>query len=206
MAESKDAVENDLIKLLQTDGKGWNYDLFENENEILHALCKHCGCVCMEAVELGCEHEDKDIYLYCNKCLKNIIRNNNRNCPINNHLNPIICRNRSIRRLISKCVILCPYSVKYKQKMIFKNRNIENDQIIDTNNNFDEQEGINAPKITLGCNFKGTIDNLLKNHIFECVKIYNQNINENKYKKKISDLNKQIKNLTNKINELANQN
>eukprot|EP01084_Bolivina_argentea_P050203 92308_1 len=152
MAES--LLENEetkkLVKLLQIDGKGWKIDLFENENCVLHALCAKCGLVCRDAVELGCEHSNSQIFLHCNDCLNKLIVNNNGNCPINNHPNPITFKNRATRGLISESTILCPYSMKYKRKM---------NKIEETNNNFEEKEGMNED-IIKGCNFKGTMDNL----------------------------------------------
>eukprot|EP01084_Bolivina_argentea_P029393 54570_1 len=198
--------EKQLIKLLQDDNRGWKTDLFENTNGILHALCARCGSVCKDAVELDCEHDDEVIFLHCADCLQELISKNNGNCPINNHINPIIARSRATRRLISKCIMLCPYSIQYQQRAIQYKNDIQNNQIIVTDNGFDEKEGIqphiNNNSSIKGCNFKGTINNLLKNHISECIQIYNplytHKIIVNKYKEqnlilrnKIDYLNKQ---------------
>eukprot|EP01084_Bolivina_argentea_P284207 486998_1 len=210
MAELVVNQENELIKLFQINGKGWKLDLFENENQLTHVLCAHCSSICRDAVELGCDHDDVDIFLHCNDCLSELICNNNTNCPINNHLNPIIIPSRSTRRLISKSILLCPFSIQYKQK----NNNYNCDQqIIDTNNS-EQKEGLNEQTIK-GCKFKGTIDDLLKNHISQCIQIYNplyiQNIIVNKYKNKINQLQNKNNELHkaimshNKENEILNQ-
>eukprot|EP01084_Bolivina_argentea_P051264 94301_1 len=151
MASASQNRENEIVNLLCVNGKGWNIDLFEEKNDILHTLCANCGSVCKDAVELGCDHEDIDIFLYCNGCLMELMNKNNGNCPINNHPKGIISKNRATRRLIAKCTVLCPYSIEYKQR---------NKNIIDTNNGNenDEKEGIIAiinNNILKGCNFKG---------------------------------------------------
>eukprot|EP01084_Bolivina_argentea_P179783 310641_1 len=150
-------INNDLLSILKSNNKGWNISLFANEHEWTHNICNACGDVCCNAVELGCNHEDKDIYLYCSNCLTQTIKDNNNNCPINNHCEPIIIPNRSTRRQISKLIVYCPYSIKYKQHNILKQNN---GVIIDTVGN-DEKEGIshnynikNIIKMQ-GCNWKG---------------------------------------------------
>ena len=104
-----------LLNLLKVDKRGWNICLFEDNSKIRACLCNHCKSVCRDAVELGCDHEDKDIFTYCNSCLSDLIQNNNDKCPINNHENPIIFSLRSNRRQILTSIVICPYSVEFKQ-------------------------------------------------------------------------------------------
>eukprot|EP01084_Bolivina_argentea_P303108 523263_1 len=145
----------EIMSLLKTDDKGFNTTLFVNKNNAL--LCESCNLVCCDAVELGCDHDDDDdICSYCNVCLKALIKNNNQNCPINNHKSPIIFPLRSVRRQIWKASVICPYSKQYIQM-----NNNNNKEIIDTNCN-DEKEGIvpnqnNNNNIINGCDFKGNL-------------------------------------------------
>eukprot|EP01083_Nonionella_stella_P292070 993564_1 len=111
-----------LISLLQVNDNGWNASLFEDANEVNMSLCGNCKEVCRDAVELGCDHEDEDIILFCNSCLKDVISTNANKCPINQHFDPIICPVRSVRRQILKSSVLCPNSTQYKRRN--KNANI----------------------------------------------------------------------------------
>eukprot|EP01084_Bolivina_argentea_P270719 460396_1 len=208
MAELTEIKENELCTLLQNDEKGWKVNLFEDQNNILHALCANCGGVCRDPVELACDHIDNDISLHCKQCMTDLIDINSGNCPINNHSNPIVVKNRAMKRLIVKSMVLCPYSIEYKQR-ILSEINIENAEIIDTNG-ADEKEGMNPMILSeiKGCNFKGQIDDLLQNHILNCIKIYNpsyiQNITINKLKKENDKLKKtviQLKKQNDKFNQ-----
>eukprot|EP01084_Bolivina_argentea_P078400 142248_1 len=116
MAEAKDA----LLSILQSNGKGWNAELLVNPSEISKYSCKECNNISREAVELGCDHTDNEIDLYCNVCLQHVIKTNNNECPINSsHHNPSIIPIRRIRKHIFSLNVYCPNSTNYKN--IFNN-------------------------------------------------------------------------------------
>eukprot|EP01083_Nonionella_stella_P166339 555887_1 len=165
------SLSKHLIALLKVNDNGWNVSLFQNQNVVDTALCGNCKEVCRDAVELGCDHDDDDaIVLFCDSCLKDLISTNGNKCPINQHLDPILSPVRSARRQILKSAVLCPYSVEYKRRN--KNVNIDNEVVMDTIG-CDQKEG--APvaaasdDIVDGCQWKGTLDALLKSdHLREC--------------------------------------
>ena len=162
---SQSATENkEFLSLLKINDKGWNIKIFEDETKAEALMCAYCGGVCCDAVELGCDHDDIDILLYCNYCLTELIKKNNNNkCPINNHLNPIILSSRVCRNDILKLNILCPYSIQYKKKCI--------NHDIDDRNIEDEKEGFQTQKDNKikGCEWHGTFSQLLKhNHLTTC--------------------------------------
>lgn len=53
-------------------------------------LCANCNSVCCDAVELGCDHQDNEIFPYCNECLSELIKNSDGLCPIKKHTHPSI--------------------------------------------------------------------------------------------------------------------
>ena len=79
---------------------------------------------------IQCDDDDNDILIYCKQCLCELIEDYDNKCPINNHTNPSIIPSQGIRRQISKSIVICPYSLQYKQFQ----RNTCNDlqHIIDT--------------------------------------------------------------------------
>eukprot|EP01083_Nonionella_stella_P280801 955363_1 len=113
MAQSSEPVgwslSEHLISLLKVNGNGWNASLFEDQNEVNfdRSLCGNCKEVCRDAVELGCDHDDDDIVLFCNACLNDLISTNGNKCPINQHLDPIAIPLRYLRRQILKSAVLC---------------------------------------------------------------------------------------------------
>eukprot|EP01083_Nonionella_stella_P063346 164611_1 len=134
------------------------------------SLCGNCKEVCRDAVELGCDHEDEDIILFCNSCLKDVISTNANKCPINQHFDPIICPVRSVRRQILKSSVLCPYSVQFKKRN--RNQNVENAMVMDTIG-YGQEEGAQVAAasdiIVDGCKWKGTLSELLNNdHLHQC--------------------------------------
>eukprot|EP01084_Bolivina_argentea_P109524 195794_1 len=202
-------VENEIISILKINGKGWNIKLFEDETKATTCLCASCDGVCCDAVELDCDHEDEDIYLYCKPCLSDLIKQNNNKCPINSHDNPAITSSRASRRQISKSLVICPYSSKYKSKQnVLVNDN--NQQIVDTIGG-DEKEGIQYQNIeiydndhkNIGCEWKGTLIDLINKHIIACSKIYNPSFTLNIRIKKLENENKILNDIINdKENEL----
>ncbi len=102
------AVNNNAsFEEIQSKGKGWNCALFINKDKMDEYKCKSCNNICKDCVELGCDHDDIDIELYCNYCLKTLINSNNQTCPINSkHINPPIQSNRAIRKQILKLKVL----------------------------------------------------------------------------------------------------
>eukprot|EP01084_Bolivina_argentea_P135528 238793_1 len=77
-------------------------------------MCAVCSSICVEPVELSCEHNYQDIYLYCNQCLHELIASNDGKCPIDNHKDPKIAPNRAMQRQISRATVICPYSTDFK--------------------------------------------------------------------------------------------
>eukprot|EP01083_Nonionella_stella_P032736 89584_1 len=163
-----------LTSLLQVNDNGWNLSLFEDQNEVNTSLCGNCKEVCCDAVELGCDHDDDDIVLFCNSCLKDLISTNSNKCPINQHLDPIISSVRAVRRQILRASVICPYSIQYKRRN--KNANVDNEVVMDTIG-CDQKEGAPvaaaADDIVDGCDWKGTLDELLKSdHLHQCTLKY----------------------------------
>eukprot|EP00483_Globobulimina_turgida_P008589 UN08607 len=181
-----ECVVNDLLSLLHVDGKGWNIALFEDTAKASTCICEFCGSICYEAVELGCEHDDDEICLYCKQCLTELITENHHKCIINNHNNPSVIPARSTRRQIYRSIVICPFSAQYKTRCTQNDiKNNINQQLVDTmhmgNDIDDEKEGnqqmIAAPQpnknnIT-GCEWKGTFKQLINKHITACARIYN---------------------------------
>eukprot|EP01083_Nonionella_stella_P313777 1127863_1 len=179
MAQSSEpagwSLSKHLVSLLRVNENGWNVSLFQKQNIVDTALCGNCNEVCRGAVELGCDHDDKEIVLFCNSCLKDLISTNDNKCPINQHLDPIVSPVRSLRRQILQSSVICPYSVEYKRRN--KNANIDNQVVMDTIGG-DQKEG--APvaaasdEIIDGCTeWKGTLDALLKSdHLRQCTLKY----------------------------------
>eukprot|EP01084_Bolivina_argentea_P063516 115958_1 len=161
-------IESKALSLLKISGKGWNNKIFEDEAKISGCLCANCNAICCDAVELGCEkqHNDNDIYLYCNQCLTDLINDNNTKCPINLHDNPNIIPTRAVRRQVYNSIVLCPFSFKYKSKQ----NGFTNAKIIDTLVN-NENEGSNFQQninLKCDCNWKGTLSDLISTHIAKC--------------------------------------
>eukprot|EP01083_Nonionella_stella_P062943 163639_1 len=94
------SLSNHLISLLKVNDNGWNLSLFKDQNEVNQSLCGNCKEICRDAVELGCDHDDNQIVLFCDACLKHLISTNGNKCPINQHLDPIVSSVRFIRRQI----------------------------------------------------------------------------------------------------------
>ena len=82
-------MEDELLSIIKIDGKGFNLALFEDADKMSQNICEHCKGVCCDPMELGCDHDDDDIFLYCNLCLTQLIEDKDGNCPIDNHTNPI---------------------------------------------------------------------------------------------------------------------
>eukprot|EP01084_Bolivina_argentea_P217898 369881_1 len=164
---------DEFTSFLKINNQGWNSKIFVNQNNILSFLCTNCQSICCDAVELGCDHNDSDIFLYCSTCLKLLINKNRNKCPINSHENPIITIPRSTRRQISNSIVICPNSTIFLQKHHHKNDNL---QVIDTSNNHNEKEGcsINIDDNTSkGCDWKGTLHELLTGkHLAQCMEQY----------------------------------
>eukprot|EP01084_Bolivina_argentea_P103473 185333_1 len=172
--------DQQIMSVLKVDNKGWNPEIFTNTNNTL--LCENCHLICCDAVELSCDHNDDDICSFCNVCLNRLIKDNNDKCPINSHENAIISPIRSLRRQIYKSLVICPYSVQYKQK-------INNEDIIN-----DQKEGEIMNNVINRCNFQGTFKELIENHIVICIQKYNPLF------KYINTINK-LKNENKKLNQ-----
>ena len=199
--QTEQQLQDELLSILRSDGKGWDIGLFEDKIKITTCLCHHCGSVCDKAVELGCDHEDNDIFIHCNNCLSDLIQDNDGKCPINKHENPIIAPSRAIRRQISKSTVICPYSTQYAQQQKL-GKNIRNlpQQIMDTiecNDDEGKEEGMVVNNKKIGCEWKGTLNDLLtKDHLNQCMMKYNPSFAKDLFIKKlqqeVKDKNQQI--------------
>eukprot|EP01084_Bolivina_argentea_P317628 550732_1 len=186
------SFDKEIISTLKIDDNGWNIQLFENQIKISGCVCCKCNCICCDAVELGCDHNDDDIFLYCDECLRHLVSETNNKCPIDGHDDPVIMPNRTLRRQISKAIVFCPYSVHYKTE----NNELmnKNGQMIDTLGQLggDEKEGADA-NIPLElnkdeCVWKGTLSDLINTHISKCVEKNNPTF---VLKKQMKELQKQ---------------
>ena len=101
MAVDLAMIEEAIGFMLKLNNKGWKPSLFTNGKTMKNSLCPICGGVCCAAVELGCDHNDNEIFSYCNDCLSSLIKTkHNGKCPLTNHTDPIIIPIRSLRRQI----------------------------------------------------------------------------------------------------------
>ncbi len=214
MAQQQHLVEErETISLLKIDNQGWDIELFEEKDKISNDyLCEYCKCVCCDASELGCNHNDNQICLYCKNCLSYLINKNDGKCIINKHSNPIISPTRSTRRKIGNATINCPYSMKYKHQNLNSKNNKNNNEIIDTIG-MDEKEGVMPQQNNniIGCEWIGSLNDLINtNHLKNCIKIYNPsfnyNINLKKLQKQINLLKNDNKNKEMQIQNLINKN
>eukprot|EP01084_Bolivina_argentea_P249633 417992_1 len=125
-------------------------------------------------------------FLYCNSCLTDSVKQNNSTCPINGHIDPIIIPTRASRRQISKATVFCPYSITSNSvnNEFIKKKDCE---IIDTAGG-DQKEGFQS-QINIGCIWKGTLYDLINNHIEACTEKYNPLANDNE------NLNQQVPSL-----------
>ena len=186
-------VDEDVISTLKVNNKGWNIQLFANQNALQTLICHECKSVCCDAVELGCDHNDDQIFLFCNVCLTQLINQNNQKCPINGHDEPIIVPNRSSRRHILKSIVYCPYSTAYKSNNNeFINDDDENCQIMDTLG--DEKEGDEQrynPLSSNKCKWKGklTLNELINKHITQCIRENNPSFTLNFQMKQLKEEN-----------------
>eukprot|EP01084_Bolivina_argentea_P255345 429457_1 len=169
----------EVQSLLKVDNKGWNIALFDESIKISSCLCAHFGSVCVDAVELGCDHdENDDIFLHCKSCLMDLIKDNGNKCMISGHNNPPLSVVRAARRQISKSMVVCPYSKQFKIRNSMQKN--DNAQVVDTLG--DEKEGsqqyiaaqqqsINDDeKLNSKCTWRGTLNELINKHIAECAK------------------------------------
>eukprot|EP01084_Bolivina_argentea_P046596 85812_1 len=110
MAQSEETETQIVNKMLKIDVRGWNISIFDDINKVSNYLCAHCGAVCCDAVELGCDHdEDDEILLYCKTCLTELVTDNENKCMISGHYNPPLDAVRANRRQILKAIVICPY-------------------------------------------------------------------------------------------------
>eukprot|EP01083_Nonionella_stella_P018944 52704_1 len=159
--------------LLKVDNYGWNPLLFVDQHQISLCLCAHCNSICCNAAELGCEHDFQDIRLFCKDCLSNLIEDSDGKCPLNLHPNPSISLNRAIQRQISNSIAICPYSRTYKMRREAQNNNDDHAEVVDTLGNHSDQKEGRLPNASNGCSWKGTLKDLIDNHMFECTKVNN---------------------------------
>eukprot|EP01084_Bolivina_argentea_P278114 474998_1 len=101
MAQSEEISTQIVNKMLKIDGNGWNILLFQDVNKIINYLCTHCGGICCDAIELGCNHGEEDqILLYCKTCLSELVLDNGNKCMISGHYDPPLVAAQSNRRQI----------------------------------------------------------------------------------------------------------
>eukprot|EP01084_Bolivina_argentea_P068672 124998_1 len=159
------ALNGALFSQIQSEGKGWNCKLFVNKDKMDEYKCKLCDNICVDCVELGCDHEDIDIEIYCNKCLIQVINNNNKICPINSkHITPNIQSNRAIRKQILKFQVMCPNSLGYERALNNDNINVVYDTIEEKEGGLNDNNNNN----TNSCNWIGNLNELILNHLKNC--------------------------------------
>eukprot|EP01084_Bolivina_argentea_P024424 45511_1 len=164
MAMSKRMSDDIYSSILRPNDFGWNSALFNDPLHITTFICKQCNNVCHEAVELACDHDNKDESCYCAECLTQILKENNNTCPINpQHKNAIYHSSKTVRKCILKLLVNCPHSLQYKYKIKQNNEHI----YIDTMNEEKEGNNVDGMKENI-CDWKGTLDNLITKHIKIC--------------------------------------
>ena len=199
---------------MKSHDKGWDIRIFIDSAKISSCICNACNSVCCDAVELGCDHNDEDIYLYCDKCLNAIIESNHNNCPIDNHAIPVIYPSRAARRQISKSMVHCPFT-KSNSIAKIKRHGAENAHVIDTLFE-DEKEGNDYQNVAIyqqqiykndqlalkmnaqsslksKCNWQGTLNDLINKHMKECCFANKDSLFENEQLKRLQQENKDLK-------------
>eukprot|EP01084_Bolivina_argentea_P285179 488983_1 len=193
-------TKNEIVPLLKIGDRGWDIKLFEEETKMSTCICANCNGICCDAVELGCDHEDDDIFLYCNGCLNDLITTNDNKCPINKHNNPNIISNRSIRKQISKAIVTCPYSITYKTKGVQMDGNAN---VVDTMGGYDAKDANQGQNLAVYqqqvygneqplkqnnfCSWRGTLTELINEHLVECTKSNNPAFKLNKRIKELEN-------------------
>eukprot|EP01083_Nonionella_stella_P048075 128738_1 len=79
-----------MLASLKVNNKGWDIGIFRGQHLLKSCVCPQCHGACCEAVELGCDHDDNDIFLFCHLCLKQLVKDNDNKWPIDQHNEPII--------------------------------------------------------------------------------------------------------------------
>ena len=180
MSHRSDKIDSEILELLQVDKMGWNVSLFKDPIKASGYLCDNCGSICRDAVELGCDHDDEEIVLYCNDCLRVLIQDNDGKCPLNSHSDPIVTLNRSTRRQILRATAICPFSALYKSRL--NKQQQQNDGIggvMVTAGGDEEKEGNIAPGAyetkendnnnDKSCEWSGSFKELINNHVKQCI-------------------------------------
>eukprot|EP01084_Bolivina_argentea_P263745 446515_1 len=118
--EFLDINECDIIEdVLKLDNRGYDILLFENIHNLqeLNLLCTECGNVCVDPASLDCiqhkndsQNDDDLDDLYCHLCLTELIKQNDGKCPISQHKQPIVRKNKRTKKLILTQNAICPYS------------------------------------------------------------------------------------------------
>ena len=60
---TQETIDEDIISTLKANNKGWNIQLFQDQNALQQSICHKCKSVCCDAVELGCDHNDDEIFI-----------------------------------------------------------------------------------------------------------------------------------------------
>eukprot|EP01084_Bolivina_argentea_P154028 268527_1 len=172
MTQSTDAVSEIVNRMLKIDDRGWNIALFEDAHKASNYLCAHCGEVCCDAVELGCQHEDSDeIFMHCHYCLSELVSDIGNRCTISGHHNPPLDAARSIRRQILKSIVVCPYSLTFTTRNNFRNNNNSQQNYKRKKKRFNSFESTNNnTKFKHKCKWKGMLSELISKHIIQCAK------------------------------------
>eukprot|EP01083_Nonionella_stella_P301081 1031204_1 len=168
--EDTAVLQTAATSLLKVDDYGWDPLLFKDQHQISFCLCTHCNSVCRNPAELGCNHNDDDIHLYCNDCLQLLIQDADGKCPINAHPKPSVHLNRATRGQIAQSIVICPYSSKYKMLKQAQHNDVH--QTIDTIGN-DQKEGLIPNESDVGCSWNGTLKELINKHMVACTKMNN---------------------------------
>ncbi|ETN98492.1 hypothetical protein RFI_39005, partial [Reticulomyxa filosa] len=88
-----------------------NKNYFSKEQKIIKTFeCLICGQIANNAMELICDaHDDqKDSLIIGQQCLINYLKNNNNQCPIDNHISCKYIKSKMTRQFINDLIIMCP--------------------------------------------------------------------------------------------------
>ncbi len=95
-------------------------EILEDKSSAKKLLCRLCGKVCLDAMEMCCDEHDDDEsaenMLYGAACMKQHLANEGNKCPIGGHPNADPKKSKLGRSIIANLDARCPLEVKVSKK------------------------------------------------------------------------------------------
>ncbi|ETO06621.1 hypothetical protein RFI_30771 [Reticulomyxa filosa] len=196
--EEEESKENKSSIFSFSDCYSKDWASLTNEPQKLNTLiCCICNEIANNAMELHCdEHENADqVYLVGEQCLQNYLKQNNEKCPIEQHEYCEFSQSRSMRKLVSELLVICPRQFDLKKRQLnegIKSGGEEGELWNGSTSNLNSKKNCN-------CNYKGKMKDL-KDHLDNSCNLIStkQNIS-NEITDQLNEMSKQIKELQNVI-------